>query len=96
MARHMSNSERIARLAAEVEAGDREKAQMKKAAPVKRAAKARAPKEPVRMKIVWRVGEPGSATSKTYPYASRAAADAEATRLGKNNMVTALKVPMDE
>lgn len=98
MARHMSNSERIARKAAEVAATDKEKAEKKAAAPAKakRVSKAREPKAPVRMKIVWSVGEPGSANAKLFAYPDRAAADAEAARQGKNAFVRTLKVPMDE
>ncbi len=94
----MASSERLQRLQAEAAAAEREKAEKKAAAPEKkkRASKAREPKPPVRMKIVWAVGEPGGATSKVFPYAERAAADAEAARLGKNNMVKPLKVPMEE
>lgn len=96
MARHMSNSERIARAAAEVAAKDEEKAAKKAAAPAKkRASKAREPKAPVRMKIVWAVSEPLGAPSKVYPYTEKAAAEAEAARLGKGNIVKALKVPME-
>ena len=97
MARHMSNSERISRRAAEVAATDKEKAEKKAAAPpkAKRASKAREPKAPVRMKIVWGIGEPGTPGAKTFAYADRAAADAEAARQGKNAFVRTLKVPME-
>jgi hypothetical protein len=96
MARHMSNSERIARAAAEVAATDKEKAEKKAAAPAKkRASKARAPKEPVRMKIVWGVGPPLGEPVKVFPYLAKAEAEAEAARLGKGNLVKALKVPME-
>lgn len=96
MARHMSNAERIQRAAAEVEASDKEKAEKKAAAPAKkRVSKAREPKPPVRMKIVWAVGEPGQVATKVYPYPEKAAADAEAARLGKGHIVKALKVPME-
>jgi hypothetical protein len=100
MPAHLSNADRIAKAAAEVAAADAEKAEKaaKKAAspPKKRVSKPREPKPPVRMKIMWQVGEPGSATvGKTFPYADRAAADAEAARLGRHNMVKPIKVPME-
>jgi hypothetical protein len=47
------------------------------------------------LKIVWAVGTPGQAPSKVFPYPDRAAADAEAVKLGKGHIVTALKVPME-
>ena len=94
----MSNSHRIQHMAAEVAASDLEKAQKKAAAPEKkkRVSKAREPAAPVRLKIVWQVAEPGAAAGKIYPFAEKAAAEAEAARLGRNNMVKALKVPMEE
>lgn len=97
MARHMSNSERISRKAAEVAATDKEKAEKKAVAPpkAKRVAKAREPKAPVRMKIVWGVGEPGTPGAKVFAYTDRAAADAEVARVGKGAFVRTLKVPME-
>jgi hypothetical protein len=92
----MSNSARIAKAAAEAEATSREKtekAEKKAAAP--RASRARAPKPPVRLKIVWTVCEPGGPALATFPYPERAAADADAARRGKNCMVKPLKVPME-
>jgi hypothetical protein len=92
----MSNSARIAKAAAEVAATDEEKAAKKAAAPPKkRASKPREPKPPVRLKVVWAVGEPNAATPKIFPYAERAAADAEAAKMGKNAMVKPIKVPME-
>lgn len=97
MPRHMSNANRIAKLAAEAAATADEKALKKaqQAAQPKRARKPSGPKSPERMKIVWAVGEPGSANPKIFPYPAKAAADAEAARLGKGNVVRALKVPME-
>ena len=96
MPRHMSNSARISRKAAEVAASDQEKADKKKAAPkTRKPSKAREPKAPVRMKIVWCVGEPGASNAKIFAYADRAAADAEALRQGKGLPVKTLKVPME-
>lgn len=96
MARHMSNSERIARAAAEAEAKTAEKAEKaakKPATPRVRAP--RAPKAPPRMKIVWAVGDIGAEPVATYPYAERAAADADCARRGKGCTVRPVKVPMD-
>jgi hypothetical protein len=91
----MSNSERIARKAAEVAASDAEKAEKKKAAPKKRVSKPKEPKPPARMKIVWCVGEPGAANAKIFAYPDRAAAEAEAAKQGKGQIVRTLKVPME-
>jgi hypothetical protein len=99
MPRHMSNSQRIARLAAEAAATAREKEEKKKTAPAKKAATPRAPrgpKPPVRMKIVWAVGEPGGQAVKVYPYPQKPQADAEAARLGRGHIVKAMKVPMTD
>ena len=100
MARHASNSERIARAAAEVEAATKEKAAKKAAkAAVPGSAPARkrssSSKVAIRLKVVWAVGRPGEKPVKTYPYPERPAADAEAVRLGKGCMVLPLKVPME-
>lgn len=95
MARHMSNADRIAKAAAEVEAGTKEKAaKAKTKAPAKPKA-ARAPKAPPRMKIIWAVGKPGAVPTATFPYAQRAAADAQAAKSGGGAMVSALRVPME-
>ncbi len=99
MTRPASNSDRIARAAAEVAASDREKAEMKK----KRAAAATTPakkrpsaaKAGARMKIVWAVGRPGLVPVKTYPYPDRAAADTDAAGRGGDFRVVGLKVPME-
>jgi hypothetical protein len=66
----------------------------KKAAPKK--SKAREPKPPVRMKIVWTVGEPGGVALKTFPYAERAAADAAAKAHAKFCIVKPTKVPFED
>jgi len=93
---HQSNADRIERAAAESAAAVKE-LNAKKAAKAKAPRKPRASsvKAPVRVKIVWAVGRPGAAAVKSYPYPERAAADAEAVRLGKGCMVTPLKVPME-
>jgi hypothetical protein len=91
---HTSNAERIARAAAESEAAVKEMA-AKKAASLKPPRKPRAAPPPKRIKIVWAVGKTGAAPVKSFPYAERAAADAEALRIGKGCVVTPLKVPME-
>lgn len=92
---HSSNADRIARAASEADAAVKE-------LNAKKIAKAKGPKKPrvsakipARVKIVWAVGRPGVASVKSYPYKERAAADAEAVRLGKGCMVMPLKVPME-
>ena len=102
MPAHMSNSDRIARAAAEVQAATQEKAG-KKAVAAKtgeakapRKSRARAlPKPPMRFKVVWAVGRTGAEPVKSFPYKERAAADAEAARIGKGCVVNPLKVPME-
>ncbi len=93
MPRHMSNAERIARAAAEADARSKEGA-AKRAAKPAAPRKPRAPPPPKRLKIVWAVGVPGEEPGRTFPYAQRAEADAEATRVGKGAVVRPLKVPM--
>jgi hypothetical protein len=96
MPRHMSNAARIAKAAAEAEATSKEKtekAEKKAAAP--RASRARQPKPPVRLKVVWTVCEPGGPALATFPYPERAAADADAARRGKGCLVKPIKVPME-
>jgi len=87
MPKHASNSERIAKAAAEAAAG----ATAAAAKPKTPAA----PRAPARIKIVWAVGQPGGKAVKTFPYIERSAADAEAARIGKGCMVMPLKVPFD-
>ncbi len=97
MPKHMSNSERISRAAAEADAKSKareEKAKAKAAAPP-RVRKPRAPPAPKRIKIVWSVGKPGVAPVGTFPYNQREAADAEAARIGGGCAVTPVKVPME-
>ena len=65
-----------------------------KKAAVPRVRKPRAPKPPVRLKIVWTIGEPGGLTLKTFAYADRAAADAAAKSHPKLCLVKAAKVPL--
>jgi hypothetical protein len=97
MPRHASNAERIARAAAEVAAGDQQKAVVKAAKPKAppRPRAAATPKAKPRMKIIWGVGRPGVEPVKTFPYKERGAADAEAQKRGGEFRVVDLKVPME-
>jgi hypothetical protein len=97
MPRHPSNADRIARAAAEVAAGDQEKAVLKQAAPKKpsRPRASAAPKPKARQKVVWAVGRPGNEPVKTFAYKERDVADAEAKRRGGDFRVVDLKVPME-
>lgn len=97
MPAHMSNSERIARAAAEAEAKTEAKAKAKAAKPPRvRAPRApRAPKAPPRYKYVWSVGPVGGTAVATFPYAQKAEAEAEAARAGKSCVVTATRVLME-
>jgi len=93
----VTNAQHMARAAAENEASDRAKA-AKRFAPPKEPGKPRAkaaPRAPARIKIVWAVGRTGAEPLKRFPYPERAAADAEAARIGKGCVVTPLKVPME-
>ena len=94
MPQHPSNSDRIARAAAEAEAADLQKAARKMAAP---RARPRAPavRAKPRQKVVWAVGRPGVEPVKTFPYIERNGADAEAVRRRGDFRVVALKVPME-
>lgn len=97
--RRASNKERIAQAAAEAAARAKDKADKqaaKRSAPTARAKKTAAS---VRMKVVWNVvGGTGTAL-KTFGYAEKAEADADAaarTRsTGRHHSVQAAKVPMD-
>jgi hypothetical protein len=91
---HESNADRIARAAAEAAAATKELAG-KRAARLKAVRKPRTPPPPPRVKVVWAVGRTGSPPVKTFPYSERAAADAEAARVGKGAVVNPLKVPME-
>jgi hypothetical protein len=93
--RHASNSERIAHAAAEADATAKEKAAKVKAPRAPRVRTPRAPKAPPRVKIVWAVGKPGGTPTQTYPYPQRAAAEAEAKRMGGEWVVAPLRVPME-
>ncbi len=100
MPQHASNSERIARAAAEAEARATEKAAAKKEkaskpkAPRASRSKSRASATPARRKIVWAVGKPGVEPVAEFAYPQRAEADAEAVKRGAEYMVVARRVPM--
>ena len=108
MPRRMSNSDRIARAAAEAEAADKEKKAAKKAAKktTKKATKKATKKTtrkttkksavPQRRKIVWAVGRLGADPVATYPYKEKAAAEADAKQRGDAFSVKPLKVPMED
>jgi len=91
----MSNSERIARAAAEADATSKEKSEKAKAPAKPRASRARTPKAPPRWKIVWGVGKPGTEPGTTYPYNQRAAADAHAAKSGGGTVVMPVRVLME-
>lgn len=95
MARHESNAERISRAAAEADAKAREAAKKKAARPPSARSRASGPKPKPRIKVIWAVGRPGLEPVKTFPYAERAAADAESTKRGGDFRVAPLKVPME-
>jgi len=97
----MSNADRIARARAEAAATEREKEEKRKAkaakpAATKRTRKKATPSAPQRMKLVWAVGKYGQEPAKTFPYAQKAEAQAEAERIGNSHIVTPLKLPMEE
>jgi hypothetical protein len=101
MPRHASNSDRIARAAAEAAAKTDETAKKKATraatprAPRAPRARASGPKAKGRIKIIWAVGKPGLEPVKTFPYIERAAADAESAKRGTDFRVVPLKVPME-
>ncbi len=99
---HMSNRDRIARAAEEARLAEAERLAKKTA---KKTAK-KAGKPPrksraneVRMKIVWEVCNANGKPVKTFAYPEKAAATAEALRLGSStghlHEIRATKVPMD-
>jgi hypothetical protein len=97
----MSNRDRISKMAEEAAATHKQKAEKVKAAPVRkpRATTKRAVAGPPRMKLVWTVYDVGSRVVKSFAYADKEAAEAEAVRLteSKNvpHTVRSDKVPMD-
>lgn len=109
MARKATNKDRIARMAAEKAAGDKEKKVAKKA-PAKKKTTTRkrapakkkdtAPKPGIRVKLVWVVCDQAGSPVKTFLYPERKDADKEAARLtekkGKLHFVKKDRVPMEE
>jgi hypothetical protein len=99
----MSNRERIARAAEEARLADAEKVAKKEAkaarTPAAGAAPRRAPKAPVRMKVVWEVCSAAGKVIRVFPYAEKAAAEAdteERTRSsGNTHVLRPTKVPME-
>ncbi len=103
MAGHMSNRDRIAKIAAEKAAERKEKVEKKKKAPArkKRATKKKAVAAASggRMKVVWAICDQTGNQVKAFDYPKRKEADAEAARLseskGKPHFVRSEKVPME-
>ena len=99
----MSNRDRIARMREEATATQREQEENRKS----RAATPGGPKrprstagsEPTRLKAVWAVKDGAGEIVATYPYAFKAAAEAEAGRLKtaekRDYIVCPHKVPFD-
>ena len=95
---HMSNRDRISRAADEARASAVEKAAKKAAKPAAGPRPKRAPKAPVRMKIVWEICNGAGKVLTTYGYAEKAGAEAELARLSKTSsthVLRANKVPME-
>jgi hypothetical protein len=96
----MSNRDRIARAAEEARIAAEEKA-AKKAAKAGKPGKAssKKPAAHARIKIVWDVCGPAGTAIKTFPYAEKAAAEADAaarTRSsGRTHVVRGSRVPME-
>jgi hypothetical protein len=100
MGRRMSNRDRIARMRAEADAAEKEKAERRAQQPPSTPKEAKqAAAAGVRMKVVWAVKDPHGEILTTYPYPNKAQAEAEAGRLreadGRSYIVTPEKVPMD-
>jgi hypothetical protein len=99
---HMSNRERIARAAEEARLAEAEKADKTTKKTTKTAATPRpkrAPKAPIRMKVVWEICGGTGKVIRTYPYAEKAAAEAETDSLnrstGNTHVLRPTKVPME-
>jgi len=94
----MSNRDRIARAAEEARLAAEEKA-AKRATKKKPATPSARSAKPVRMKVVWEVRGGSGKAIKTFPYAEKAAGEAEAMALtrstGHAHTLVATKVPMD-
>lgn len=96
---HMSNRERIARAAEEARLAESEKAAKKATKEAGAPVAKRAPKAPIRMKVVWEVCSATGKVLDTFPYAEKAAAEADVearTRsTGNTHLLRPTKVPMD-
>ena len=96
----MSNRDRIARAAEEARIAAEEKAAKKASRSGKREkTSSKKPKTPARMKIVWDVCGPAGTAIKSFAYAEKAAAEADAaarTRSsGRTHFVRESRVPME-
>jgi hypothetical protein len=95
----MSNRDRIARQREEAQAAAREKEETRKARDATGAQKKTRPPANTRLKAVWAIKDGAGEIVATYPYAFKAAAEAEATRLKesaqRDYIVCPHKVPFD-
>ena len=100
----MSNRDRISRMREEADATQREQEDKRKARAASDAASPRRPRssatsEPARLKAVWAVKDGAGEIVATYPYAFKAAAEAEAARLKttdqRDYIVCPHRVPFD-
>jgi hypothetical protein len=95
----MSNRDRIARMRDEAEATEREEEVKRKAGAAADPPKRSRSSEPVRLKAVWAVKDGAGEIVATYPYAFKAAAQAEADRRKaeerRDYIVCPHKVPFD-
>ncbi len=94
----MSNRERITRAAEEAKATEAEKVSKKAVKPASARPK-RAPKAPVRMKVIWEVCNGAGKPIKTFAYPDKAAAEAATEALtrssGSTHVLRPTKVPME-
>jgi hypothetical protein len=95
----MSNRDRIARMREEAEATEKEKEEERKARAAAGPPKRSRSSGPARLKAVWAVKDGAGEIVATYPYAFKAAAEAEADRLKaaeqRDYIVCPHKVPFD-
>ncbi len=93
----MSNRARVDRMRAEADATVRAKKEKAAAAPVKKTRRKSKAAEPMRLKIVWAVKDHTRTIVKTFPFAYKAQAEAEAVRLTnsttRDHIVDRQKVP---
>ncbi|MHC4133927.1 MAG: hypothetical protein ACYTDU_06485 [Planctomycetota bacterium] len=102
MARRRSNRDRIARMREEANATQREQEEKRKsraAAGSPKRSRSTTSSEPARLKAVWAIKDGAGEIVATYPYAFKAAAEAEASRLKtadhRDYIVCPHKVPFD-